>query len=65
LETPTTPLTCEHRPPKGFPGRVRVCTVGPFWTTGGTNWDQGRAQDQLMFDRPNRLANSATEDERT
>jgi hypothetical protein len=35
--------------------------VGPFWTTGGTNWDQDRAQDQLVFDRSNKLADTATE----
>ncbi len=33
--------------------------MGPFWTTSGTSWDQDRSQDQLLFDRSNRLANSA------
>jgi hypothetical protein len=35
-----TPLTCEERPWKGPDGAVRVCMVGPFWTAGGTKWDQ-------------------------
>ena len=39
--------------------------MGQFWTTGGISWDQDRPQDQLMFDRPNRLADGATGAEKT
>src|SRR5258706_13230707 len=55
LQACTTPLTCEDRPWKGPNGAVWVCTVGPFWTVGGTRGDQDPGQRPGPFEPSNAL----------
>jgi Domain of unknown function (DUF4253) len=59
------PLACEDRPWKVALGCLRVCTVGPFGTIGGTRWDQDPVQDHVAFERSNTLSNRPVEDVQT
>jgi len=38
-------------------GRLRMGTVGPFWTTSGTRWDQNPGQAPKLFEPSNTLPN--------